>query len=316
MRIIEVDALKAIAIVGVVFAHISFEGRLAPSTIEITSVIQLVLGWCVIAFFWASGFLENAKPKETIDIYHLAKKRFFRLIVPCFIFSLSYKLFLAFLYLTGRFSWENPIPTDITQLLKFIFNPVGPQFYFLYYLFGISFLFFILVKFLSVEKLFTIAIILFPIVYTNIETPTSGYGSDYNLIPFYFLSYLSGNYFSRSEVCFRRLFLFFVSSVLVTALISKSFIPFYILAPLIIQYYLKRMPRFVKAIDRTRIGKFSSGIYVWHAPIILPFMSIICVKLIGGSPVIIAPLVASTILMSVFISNLTFKFSWLRLWRF
>jgi hypothetical protein len=316
MRIFEVDALKAMAIIGVIFAHISFEGRLAPITLDITNFIQLALGWCVIAFFWASGFLEKAKPETATDIYYLAKKRFFRLIVPCIIFSLSYKILLLLIYLTGYFSWDSSIPSNIHELLAFILYPVGPQFYFLYYLFGISCVFFLLIKCLPIEKVFTVSILLFPVTFTLIETPSSGYGSNFNLLPFYFLAYLAGNYFGKSKAHLQQLLSYLIVSILVTALISRSFIPLYIIVPSIIQYFFNKMPNLAKTINKTMISKFSSGIYVWHAPVVLPLVSIICVKLFGGGPVIILPLIALTILICVMLSKLTLKFTWLRLWRF
>jgi hypothetical protein len=317
MRIIEVDALKAIAIVGVVFAHIAFEGRLEPRTLAITQYIQLALGWCVIAFFMASGFLMQSQVKNISTVFSSLKKRFLRLILPCVVFSISYKLILWGLYLTGKFSWVSPAPSNLTEVIEFIFSPVGPQFYFLYYLFVVSCVFSLLNIFLAVNKIFLFSVVLFPIIYEFIDIPQGGYGPGYNLVPFYWFAYVAGHYISKSSANIRFYFYTLLTvSISFASFISSSYTPFYIIVPFFLMLAFTSMPKITKVIDNTMIGKFSSGIYVWHAPIVLPFVSIVCVKVIGGQPIVLLPIVVLTLIVSIVLSWITFKFNWLKLWRF
>ncbi len=56
MRFSEVDSLKGLAIVGVVIAHVAFETRLYPVSSVIINNLQVIFGWCVIAFFFIRSF--------------------------------------------------------------------------------------------------------------------------------------------------------------------------------------------------------------------------------------------------------------------
>ena len=61
MRYSEIDALKGVAIIGVVIAHLNFTGRFDKETLELVHNLQLFFGWCVITFFFASGILIKKK---------------------------------------------------------------------------------------------------------------------------------------------------------------------------------------------------------------------------------------------------------------
>jgi len=317
VRIIEIDALKGVAIVGVVFAHIALEGRLELITVEATKSIQSTLGWCVLAFFWTSGFLTQRRQNSITDVYGFVKQRFLRLVLPCVVFSISYKVILWVLYFTGAFSWEYSAPLNIQEVLEFALKPVGPQFYFLYYLFGISSVFSLVCSFLEQKVFFLFSATLLPILYLIIDIPQSGYGPDSSLIPFYFFSYVAGvcisNFSGKQQLL---AILMFLLSVFLVSIIGKSIIPLYILIPCILQFYFKKVPRLAKLIDITKVGKFSSGIYVWHAPIVLPFVSIVCVKVFGGGIIVLVPIVIGTLGVSVFFSWLTFNVPCLKFWRF
>lgn len=55
MRVDEIDSLKGIAILGVLFAHISFPDRLGEEASQVVLFLQWLFGWCVIAFFLPLG---------------------------------------------------------------------------------------------------------------------------------------------------------------------------------------------------------------------------------------------------------------------
>ncbi|NET53948.1 MAG: acyltransferase, partial [Merismopedia sp. SIO2A8] len=193
----EIDAIKSLAIIGVIITHMSFESRFEPSTLQLVQALQLIFGWCVLAFFFCSGLL--AKPVTNQQaVFKVIKKRCLRLIVPCLIFSLSYKIALSGLYLTGLFSWEPPLPQSINGILPFLVGPVGPQFYFLYYLFFTSIGVAIAEWLLGQSGLLIIMIVILPLCYATLfEIPYRGYGPELQMIPLYSFTYLSGYFLSK-----------------------------------------------------------------------------------------------------------------------
>jgi hypothetical protein len=316
-RLSEIDALKGLAIVGVVVAHISFEGRLSLDSLEAVSWLKYLLGWCVIAFFFASGLLYRGTPVSRQGLFAYAKKKFIRLIVPCITFSITYRLILVGIYMTGYFSWESPLPSTIAEGIDFIFSPIGPQFYFLYYLFIVTTVVATIEYLLSKEILLIASMIFLPLLYMFILVPESGFGPEYELLPIYCYSYLAGGALSiqnRSEKI-RRMFMVLVP-VLATIYLSNNYIACYILIVFLLYTLFYSLPLLTTYLNKTGLGYYSSGIYVWHAPIVLPFVSIVCVKVIGGGPAVILPMIVFTILICVVFSRITLKYDVFRLWRF
>lgn len=318
MRIPEIDALKAIAIVGVIFAHANFEKRLDLQALEIVRTIQLALGWCVIAFFWASGFLIKNTPSNLEEVCAFIRKRFMRLVIPCIVFSITYKMILIGIHLTGKFSWESPFPSDLLSVYKLFIFPVGPQFYFLYYLFGVSVALVILNLFFSIKYIYRASLLVFVIIYFFIDVSPIGYGNNYNLLMYYFVSYVSGAYYSIPCNNGDKKYIFLlVFSVFITAIHTKHASPLYILIPFLLQAIFKKFSNLTRALNRLRVGEFSPGIYVWHAPIVMPFISIVCTQFIGSrSIVVVGPIVFLTIVTCIFLSLTTSKISYFKLWRF
>jgi len=199
MRYAEVDALKGVAIIGVLFAHLSFEGRFDASTLNAVGVLQGLFGWCVIAFFFASGLL--GKPVGRKDaLVGFVRKRFVRLIIPCWVFSVSYRLLRCGLFLTGRFSWDSPIPESAADALGFFLLPEGPQFYFLVYLFCVAVLFELLDLTLPRFLAYWITALAMPLSYVLIDGPARGYGPEIALWPVYLFAYAAGRVFAYESV--------------------------------------------------------------------------------------------------------------------
>lgn len=48
----EVDAVKALSILGVVLVHSGFESRLSHEAIQFINILRFSFGWCVIGFFF------------------------------------------------------------------------------------------------------------------------------------------------------------------------------------------------------------------------------------------------------------------------
>ncbi|MCP9884180.1 acyltransferase family protein [Synechococcus sp. ATX 2A4] len=110
-RFEEIDAIKGLAIIGVIIAHMSFTSRFDPETIAIIKALQLLFAWSVIAFFYTSGALaRDAAITNLPQLRHFASRRFKRLILPSIVFSCTYNLILMAMKLSGRFSlpWQPP----------------------------------------------------------------------------------------------------------------------------------------------------------------------------------------------------------------
>jgi len=317
MRFSEVDSLKGLAIIGVIIAHISVEERLDIGTIEIVNNLQAIFGWCVLAFFFSSGILHNNSPDNLNSFTSFAKKRFLRLIIPCLFFSIFYKIILMVIYFTGMFSWSSPVPKNANDVFKFFFVPVGPQFYFLYYLFSVSILVALLRIILSTKVFFVLSAVLFPISYFLLGTPSSAYGADFTLIPMYFFMYIIGHFIAiqnnKTTIYFYALF---ILPVLISIFISGNLVFGYIFVPFFIWYFFRTFKYISLIFNKINLGSYSSGIYVWHAPLVLPFVSIVCVKFIGSSPIVIFPIILFTVLFCFGISWGTLRVESLKLFRF
>lgn len=312
----EIDALKGIAIIGVVILHMSFDSRLSLSALEIVETLQLIFSWSVLAFFFCSGFLQ----KPIVDIASLKsviKKRMKRLIVPSLSFSITYKILMMAIAKTGFFSWDFPIPTTIQELMAFLLMPISPQFYFLYFLFAISILHLGLELLLSKKVYFWGVSFIFPLIYIFISIPESLHGPDNRLLPIYFLSYVFGYFLGIHEKeQTNKLIIFALIPITIAILLTKNLLFLALYIPALCFWTLKYLPEITNLFNKTQLGKYSSGIYVWHAPILLPFMSIISVKIIGGGWYVLIPLLSGTIGICVGLSILTQRFEFLRLWRF
>lgn len=313
----EVDALKGMAIIGVLIAHMSFESRFNASALSMIGTLQVFFGWCVIAFFFASGLLIKTGSATLLESYELIRKKSVRLLLPAVVFSLSYKLLQLGLYLTGRFSWDSPIPHNAHEVVLFILSPVGPQFYFLYYLYFISIAASLFEALFNRTALFVCASVLLPASYFFMDMPETGYGQINNLLPVYFFAYVVGYALSIQYDEARPVFyLMLVVPVVAAAVISSSYVAGYLLVPFILWYAFKKVPVLSSLVNKSRLGRYSASIYVWHAPIVMPLVSILCVKLLGGRPVVLLPVIVLTVAISLLLNQVTLKSRILRPWRF
>ena len=314
----EIDNLKGLAIIGVVFVHMSFYSRFSAETIKIIDFLQLIFGWCVIAFFFSAGLVSKKVKREYLIDF--SRKKFKRLIIPCFYFSLTYKLILAVISYLGFSSYSSIIPDTLIDLSLFIIAPVGPQFYFLYYLFACSMISIALELFLSRNMICIFAIFVLPILFYFIESPINSYGPDLNLIPIYLYSYILGMLFSKcNSKNLNKLYAFSSLSISLVILIITNnqylvFIQIYI--PIIIWLSFIKLSSISSLFNKTKLGMYSGGIYVWHTPIVLPIVSVFFTYLIGGGSLVILPIIIFTILISILMSRLTYKYDFLKFLRF
>lgn len=312
----EINALKAIAIIGVLFIHSNFQARFANNTLELIFRAQIIFGWCVVAFFFCSGYLS--KSLFSIDVLLVfLKNRFRRLIIPCLIFSFTYKIILYFISIIGLTTWNFSIPTNTFDKFIFLISPISPQFYFLYYLFAISSLFSILLWLTSIKTMSILVSFFLIISQGMFKAPPSAHGPIINLIPVYTAGYLLGYLTSNrinplSRMCAKLVIL----SIFTASILGKTWIPLYILIPYFLWHLFNQRPCITELINITNLGEYSSSIFVWHAPVLLPFMSIVGVKLIGTKPIVVPLILLFTLLACICLRAITNKYVLFAIWRY
>jgi len=311
LRFVEVDAIKALAIIGVLILHMSFKSRMTVSALDAIGILQMVFGWAVIAFFFASGLLTRPVQSRA-GLTEFAVSRFQRLIVPYLVFSLTYKLLLLMLGLAGI----GAVPGEIA-LADFLFMPVGPQFYFLPLLYVISVVVAAVEIRIRPPLLACLGGLVVVCVYGLIPLPPIGYGASPLLWPLYLFSYVAGRAMSERGPRLRARNLGIVLAFAIgAALLHLAPVILYVcVAPLMFTLF-GRYPRAARLIECSRLGKYSSAIYVWHAPVVMPMVSIICFKVFHGSLVMVLPLLVLTISTCILLGGVTRRFETLRFWRF
>jgi len=312
MKFNEINSIKALAIIGVLLAHSTFIDRYDSETIQVLEYFQILFGWCVIAFFYTSGFLYGEYKYEFP--YEFIKKRFTRLIIPMIIFSITYKLIIYFLY---KFNLINNKPeyfTNFFNVIKFFIEPIGPQFYFLFYLFLIS-VFYSIIYLVFKSQLKNIIIsLLCLMVYFFIELPLQGYGSGYNLIPIYIISYLAG---IQDRIKFDiKLYLLILVFTFIYYFRNDNLVIIYLLMPTLMYLFFKYFNVFNKLISIFKLGEYSSSIYVWHAPIVMPISNIIVVNIMGNNLFSLFLTILITLLVCYLIKFIINNNNFLRIYKF
>jgi len=309
------DALKGVAIVGVLFVHMGFQNRFPESVMHMISSAQLWLAWCVMAFFFAAGLLT---PFESIDFMIFKAyvlKRAARLLLPCIVFSLSYKIILNIIFYT--FSIGKPCyidKGDFHSMISFVFAPVGPQFYFLPYLFFISVLTVGLMLFIKDPGLMLCGVSLLCLIfYINSSIPAFACGPDFLLLPAYLLNYVLGLACRKDTPCHWIHFLIFTFCIIVMCFTKNSFFYAYYSAPLAIYLLLT----FIKCPNgATFLGRKAGAIYVWHDPLILPICSILVAKIFVSTGLQVIIIMIGGIVISIALGEMTKRVTFLKYYRF
>jgi peptidoglycan/LPS O-acetylase OafA/YrhL len=318
-RRLDIDGIKAVAIIGVLLAHTEFKTRLSAECLSVVHNLQVCFGWCVMAFFFCAGLLIKPPPFTVSGLLEFARRRARRLLVPCLIFSLSYRLVLFGVSRSGLFHTGTDMPRHVGEWVWFLLGPVGPQFYFLPYLFAVSVLSIAVLAMVRrlwvLWSLFAVIHLLSPGV-TGV--PNHTYGSWWDLLPAYTFCFWCG-LLSRHGCETGRQTL--VSSAAVAAagfLVWQS--PFFVypLVPVLLLHASQKAPAVLRTVARTGLGEKSGAIYVWHAPVILPFFSIVCHRLVSAwAPVAEVPL---TFILAIAVcyglNELTHRTPWMRPLRF
>ncbi len=314
-RLAGVDALKGLAIVGVLLAHMDFRGRFDAAALAWVARGQAALGWCVLAFFFAAGLLAPA-PRDTAGLGDFLIRRFRRLIVPCVVFGITYRVLIAGLAALKVGSIRPDTPWSGLGLVEFLLRPMGPQFYFMPYLFAIALAGALLELAGGVRALaFAGAAACLAAVWAA-PGPLAPYGAAADLIPYYAAAYGMGRALSpkgpgRDGLALAPWLAFLGAA----CLLQGARVPAYTLAPAPLYLALTALPRADRLLERTRLGRYSGGIYVWHAPLLMPALSLVCARYLQGAP-LVAALLTLTILACVLIQKGVSRVAWLGAWDF
>ncbi len=304
-RVPEIDSIKCLAIIGVLFAHAEFTSRFQSQPLAFVDQMQWLFGWCVLAFFFCSGYLSRPVKRDWSDYKATIAKKFYRLIIPCIAFSLMNKTLLLATDRLGLSHGGGELPTRLNEVASFLLMPVGPQFYFLLYLFVISWLL------ISTEALrgwlTDIAILLaLATMFAADSIAAPPYGPSFALLPAYMFSYQFG-YLSRLQKRQVRLFAYLVVLAIASAAVNWMLI--YTLVPIVLLLAFRFIPG-LQTIERyTHLGKHSGAIYGWHAPIVMPAMSLVAVRIVGGGFIALAMTLVFTSLVSIALGKLANEFS-------
>jgi hypothetical protein len=307
----EIDTLKAFSIIGVLFIHMGFQKRFNPDVIEWIKAVQSFLGWSVLAFFFCSGLTVKKSKSRFDDTGRLILEKGKRLLLPCIYFSVLYKTTLIGIDILGVFHWQFGIPQTVYELFLFVFSPIAPQFYFLPYLFLITILTSFTYSFLKnsiwVLFLFILISILFYAFGNFLETPN---GPTLKLIFLYGISFclgfvLSGQNFKNNLILIGSGLLLAVFLVLLGV---DKLLLYVLVAPLI---YL--LIRWLSISFRWfGLGEKSGAIYVWHAPVVMPFWSVILDKIVGNDYIELPLIIVCKIVSCLLLANLTRRYVMLR----
>jgi fucose 4-O-acetylase-like acetyltransferase len=295
-RVQAIDSVKGIAIIGVLFIHMSFTRRFDPATLADIQMLQHVFAWCVLAFFFASGYLHGNTPRTAPRWIDFVKKRARRLLVPCLLFSWGYKLALLAAKSAGMASTAPPAPPlTPLSLLVAVLSPAAPQFYFLVDLFVIA----VGVHTLTRFRIFRDEMgpwILGTILLQSYWLLPLGvpHGEDPGLLPLYAASYLLGYQSSASRIPQHSRHASLRNCVLAVLGASGLAVAFarpqllHVAVPVILLQVALRLPIRLQS-PLAFLGRRSGAIYVWHTPIVMPAISLLLTHFsVNGVPLILA----------------------------
>jgi peptidoglycan/LPS O-acetylase OafA/YrhL len=268
-RIAELDILRAVAILGVLVIHSSFQGRFTKETIAVQTTMARLFDWAVLAFFFSSGFLHD----PSVPFTSAVRKRSLSLLVPFFLYNAFYNLFFAGMGILGWIP-NNTFEVNSQMLATGLFHSPAFQLYFLPYLFVIS------IGVCGLDKLdrryhmpsYVVALLLALTPYLILGYPQVSHGPALEMLPLYLAAFLMG-VIGRPcfEAPFARLWIVLaalgaVLGVLVLCRLSEVSL----LVPPLLVGIARAIPRMCESKLLLSLGGMSGSIYVWHTPVMLP----------------------------------------------
>jgi fucose 4-O-acetylase-like acetyltransferase len=295
MRVHSFDCFKFLAMAGVIIAHLPPGGRFDSAAWATIELAQKATGWCVLAFFVVSGALFQSGISRSPGP-ELAR-RAVRLLVPWLSFSLFYKILVCGLAFGGVIKNTQQIPRDGSDLWQWLMDPADPQLYFLLYLFVMQ-AFLLLLHRVNGRAPLIVGAMAF-LLWFILLVPESGvpllHGPSLKLVPLYF-AFLTFGLFCGTSL--KRVALVSALGSLMAPLIAVTqgswLIACQLVAPWILLMVLCAGEGWSALKPLAWLGRFSGGVYVWHAPLIIGAVSIASVTLLGhGFAAVIATILLS-----------------------
>ena len=292
----------------------SFTRRFSSEALSAIATLQVIFGWCVFAFFLCAGFLGAPSARSKSNLLPYTKKRAQRLLIPCFTFSLAYKLLLGLFGMATQGSTRIAIGhITFQEALAFLFIPASPQFYFLPFLFTIDIVAFILIVFAPRSTILSGGVLVsFLTFYWFTKIPLLPFGDNPNLLPAYFVAYWSGRILNAGM---GRSSGWWCGLIFVTAALCvhhKSWFYFQLLIPIGLYLLVSSLPKWRRL---ESLGRESGSIFVWHDPLLLPALSIILAYLVPWELIRITSIFTLGIGLSIFLGRLTAKYRSLSVFR-
>lgn len=292
-----IDALKGLAILGVLVLHAQFN-RFDSDTRAVVTAANAWVQWSVPAFFFAAGLLTRT-PMYSGALWAFLRARTVRLSIPFIAFTLLYKLLqipLATLGLVPKWEWG---------------VAGGPQLYFLPFLLAVTILVAVFVVAVRGRKSLLVLGIALMAVPTIILVPdTQTHGPHLSLLGLYASSYLAGVSVAAGCRITSSILVLVASSIMVVWVADNANMIAVVVSPLLYLFLCRFRPA---ALTRPFLwlGRWSGAIYVWHTPLLMPAVSILAVKVLGGGFAALALTLTATLLGSVLLGWVVRRVAWL-----
>jgi len=249
-----IDIYKHILAIFVIIMHMTSH-RYSPSFIIDLENFHNYIDGAVAGFFLVSGYYF----KEKHSFKDMFVKNFKRLIIPYFIFSIIYTFILSII---GK-------EEVIIGIIKTItFHGASMQLYFLPYLFFIRIAYWLYLKITSKFSNYQYMIILLALILLFIcyNFPViSSTGSNYLLIPFYFLAFVIGYIYKILQLDNQKNFIYLMLLILFFIMIGTQDPRFYDLTFMLVLFHIFLLLGHV--LPKRRFPG-SGGVYLLHTPII------------------------------------------------
>jgi fucose 4-O-acetylase-like acetyltransferase len=246
------DILRHIFALSVIFQHMASVNRFTVTEIQFVKDVVFYIDGAVAGFFLISGFCFH----KDVPFKLFVRKKFKRIMFPFFIFSFLYAIIMTLLD-------KYTLVAGLKDIL--LFRGIGPQMYFLPYLFLVSLAYFGYYKILNrlkVKSELIFLIVLFSIfvlisLFMQTDSPTGQGGAK---LVFYFVCFGIGiliRLFSRIHTLFIILISF--------GLGFYDFRYFHISGVVIVSMFAIFVSRYFCFLQRGISG--SGGVYLLHQPI-------------------------------------------------
>ncbi len=278
-RIQAIDAVRGLAIIGVLFLHNRFFARGDVNYRGFADAFALVFDCSVVAFFFLSGLLMRRQERLSETLL----RNFVRLMLPFFFFNILYNGAFTFL---ASLRWFPTTSVSLGEVWAWPFVSPAFQLYFL------PFLFVSLAVIQAIMSLpfvrtsgrldFILGCLIVSVLafYGFAGFPPRSNGDDLRLLPLYTAAVAYGMLLQGRTsrlpallISFGAMAIIAVWSELSTSLISATCLALFI-PHLALAVFERWLPK--NRVSRLAwLGTNAGGIYLWHTPLLMPAVSIL-----------------------------------------